>query len=447
MENAKFPPSPPEENALIPSVLPVDLSLAAFQDDICLAYTRKTLLRGGSVEIACNMVQFNNGFVEDPSKPGIALLRDSIMSLAITFYGSQHRQMKIKNRGYQQYGNVLRQLNTHLSQPELQTTNETILTALTCMLLEIFLPTGPNNFLKHMHGIECMLEIRGPPSLDDNETALLFHGLRLLSIIGGLATSRPSLYSRPEWKKMPCIQKDEAGMLRHRMFMILADATRLRYERNVALSMELKENHPALILETRSLLTCLEEIRSDWVIFNEKHLDESTSQMGKELRIANHVSATAHMLYHTTHICLLEILESLEPSSKYASLRNAAAIKIMKSLELKAYEQRTGAPESNTIGFVATKVAWQALGGFHSPEGRKLAKVVKSAVNGVFAVGAWEDKAQMGDVLWNNWTDKTPQPPGFLKNINARPMMMAQHEIIDIGNRSLPIYMFPNIRF
>jgi hypothetical protein len=404
------------------------------------------------VEIACNMIQFSNGWVDNPNQPSISLLRDSIMSLAITFYGSQHRQTDIKNRGYEKYGKVLRQLNNHLAQPDLQTTNETILTALTCMLLEIFLPTGPNNFLKHMRGIESILEIRGPPNDPDGETALIFHGLRLLSIVGALATSRPSLYSRQEWKRVPCVQKDEAGILRHRVFTILADSTRLRHERDLAQSLGLVERCPCIVLEAQLLLNELEEIRADWVAFNETQLDNSTTQLGKEIHVANHVSATVGMLYYTTHICLLEIIESLEPSSKYASLRNAAAIKILKCLELKSYEQREGAPESNTIGFVATKVAWQALGGFNSPEGRKLAKVVKASSNGVFAAGAWENNPDAGlgfQQLSNTWSDPplTPGSMNEVRYVDPSGMKVWQKEIVDLGHRVVPFRAFHNFGF
>jgi hypothetical protein len=65
-------------------------------------------------------------------------------------------------------------------------------------------------------------------------------------------------------------------------------------------------------------------------------------------------------------------------------LRDDAALKIAKCLELKEYEKREGAPESNTIGYVATKIAWQALGRINSDEGRELARVVKTAVDHIY---------------------------------------------------------------
>ncbi|PSN68289.1 hypothetical protein BS50DRAFT_360504 [Corynespora cassiicola Philippines] len=187
-------PSPPAETQMIKASLPPAMSFAAFEDDFCMAYTRKTLLRGGPVELAYDMVSVPNTVPD----PGLDLLREAVLSLAITFFGTQHREKQVTARGYSHYGSVLRQLNSHLTHSHLQTSDETLLTALTCMLLEIFLPTGPDNFLKHARGIEAMLNIRGPPQQLTSNTAVIFQGLRLLSIVSGLADSRPSVYSREE---------------------------------------------------------------------------------------------------------------------------------------------------------------------------------------------------------------------------------------------------------
>jgi hypothetical protein len=147
--------------------------------------------------------------------PGLDLLRKGILTLSITFFGSQHRQDIITNKGYAQYSEVLRQLNLHLADPELQLTNETLLTALSCMLLEIFLPTGPRNFLKHQRGLDAIAMLRGPPKESDVTTATIFRGLRILSVVGSLVESRTSLYSEEEWKKIPPVQASEAGYFQH----------------------------------------------------------------------------------------------------------------------------------------------------------------------------------------------------------------------------------------
>jgi hypothetical protein len=150
-------------SAITKTELAVELSFAAFEEDICLAYTRKNLLRGGPVEVACNKIGFHENAPIFARFPALNLLRKAIVSLSVTFFGIQHHETRIIAKGYDQYGGVLRRLNTTLAIPEQQTTNETLLTALTCMLLEVFMPTGPSNFLKHQRGIETIMCLRGPP--------------------------------------------------------------------------------------------------------------------------------------------------------------------------------------------------------------------------------------------------------------------------------------------
>ena len=330
------------------------------------------------------MIDINEG-ASRFADPGLDLLRKSILSLATTFFGSQHRQPQIVRRGYGQYSEVLSQLNRHLAQPELQATNQTLLTSLSCMLLEVFLPTGPSNFLRHQRGLEAIMALRGPPTESAGETATIFHGLRILSIVGALVDSRPSLYASDEWKQAPPVQTSEAGLLQHRIFAILADCTSLVSQRNALLNPGSTSKRRDMVLNRlQNLLDELEAVRPSLEILNQHQLKETgnISDMARDLGIANHVSATAHMLYNTAYICVLQIESSLRPSPVNLALQNAAATMITQCMELKKHEMCNGAPQSNTIASVATKVAWQALGGFDSPEAHRLGNVIKSSVNG-----------------------------------------------------------------
>ncbi|KAH6633780.1 hypothetical protein C7974DRAFT_178034 [Boeremia exigua] len=378
---------------------PPQLSFDAFDDLICLAYTRKNLLRGGPVELACNMIEAQAAGFE-LSNPGVDLLRQSMLSLSVTFFGKQHRQTQITRRGYAQYGEVLRQFNFHLTQPDLQTTDETILTALTCMLLEIFLPTGPQNFFKHHRGLEAIMAMRGPPTETIGNTATMFRGLRILSIIGALAESRPSLYARDEWKRVPPpANATEFMKLQHRIFDCLADCTQLKSDHNALLNGTAPLwTYEPLRQRVQETLEDLQKLYPDYESFNASQVDPAKilSPLAKELGVSNYISATALMLYNTVHICLLHIINSLDPSPANTILRNHAAMIISKCLELKEQEREEGIYESNTISFVATKIAWQALGGFDSPEGRRLAKTVDKVLDSVTPMpindkNAWEN--------------------------------------------------------
>lgn len=181
------PEVPPEGNSHVirfSSPSP-QLCLTAFYDELCLEYTRKLILNGGPAQLACDLAYSRRSRLEDD--PGMRLLQDAINSLAVTFFGSQHHQKAIEAKGYQRYGKVLARLNHHLSTTELQTSDLTIMSAFICVLVESFLPTGPLSFLAHLRGLEAILELRGVPKAPvPRDTLVILHGLRTLSIVGGL---------------------------------------------------------------------------------------------------------------------------------------------------------------------------------------------------------------------------------------------------------------------
>lgn len=413
--------SPDSAVVLATPTPPPQLSFVAFDETICLAYTRKNLLRGGPVELACNMIEVYAG-APDFDDPGIDLLRQSMLSLSVTFFGKQHRQNQITRRGYSLYGDVLQQLNRHLTLPGLQTSDETILTALICMLLEIFLPTGPKNFFKHHRGLEAIMAMRGPPVDTTGDTATIFRGLRILSIIGALAESRPSIYARDEWKNAPPpADATEPMIMQHHLFTLLADCTQLLGDRDAMLNGTTPLwGYEPLLQRVQSTLDDLTNLYPLYELFNASQRDPNTtlSPLAEELGVANHFSATALMLYNTVHICILQIIDSLAPSPQNTALRNASATTISKCLELKEYENREGAHGSNTIGFVAIKMAWHALGGFDSPEGRRLAQNVNTRLNAVAPLplhdrDAWDNARpeDIRDSFFSRFMNRVPTIP------------------------------------
>ncbi|KAF1924045.1 uncharacterized protein M421DRAFT_425230 [Didymella exigua CBS 183.55] len=443
-QNTDFQSESSSEGSVILATPPPQLSFVAFDETICLAYTRKNLLRGGPVELACNTIEVYVG-APDFDDPGIELLRQSLLSLSVTFFGKQHRQNQITRQGYSLYGEVLRQLNTHLALPELQTTDETILTALTCMLLEIFLPTGPKNFFKHHRGLEAIMAMRGPPKDTTGDTSTIFRGLRILSIIGALAESRPSIYARDEWRNAPPpADATEPMIMQHHIFTCLADCTKLMGERDAILNgtAPLWAYEP-LLRRVQDALDNLKKVYPLYERFNASQRDpnKTPSPLAEELGVANHVSGTALMLYNTVHICILQVIDSLAPSPQNTALRNKAATTIAKCLELKEHAKREGAHKSNTISFVATNIAWQALGGFDSPEGRRLAKTVSTHLNAVAPLPlgdreAW-DNARPEDIRDTFFAKFMKWVPGSTPADKARAVGSLQlPEVINIGYKT-----------
>ena len=397
--------------------VPNSLSLVAFEDDICLAFTRKHLLLGSSVELACDNIQWHHGAEGYRHDPGRDLLRKAILSLSVTFFGSQNRKTATTNRGYRQYNEVLLQLNSHIAHSQLQTTNETLLTATTCMLLEIFLPTGPTNFLKHVRGIEAILEVRGPPSSAPGDAAFVVNNFRAIGIIGALATGQASLWAKPEWRNLPPETTDHGSLIKHELWNLLADCTHATSKRNRVLADGRKQQEQSLVATARALLQRSEAIYLEWGIYNH-NLEgdgdgdgdgDALSYKGLDPHIPNQNSATTYMLCNAAHICILQLAHSIDPTITYGRHRHKAATNILRCLELKYFEKREDNVEVNTIGFFATKVAWEALGGHFSLEGTRLARIVEASAKGTFASGAWKDSRETIDQVYPKFTEHTIQ--------------------------------------
>jgi hypothetical protein len=362
-----------------------ELPFIAFREDICLAYSRRRLLRGGPFGLACDKICFQENapiFFRDPA---LGLLRKAIVSLAKIHFGFQHSDHHTTVKGYVQYGEVLRQLKSALAFSYYQTTNEILLTALICMLLETLFPTSASSFLQHQRGIENIMRLRGPPVETTGETATIFRGLRIVSIASALLESRPSIYANEEWKNAPVADTSEIGALQHKFFSILAMCSQLTSECGVLMTSGVgAEGHGPLLSQVDAAMVNLTALYPLWERINESCLDnnEHQSRLTRELGIADHLTATAYMLYHTVRICILQMRELLNPSPIHSVLRNDAAMKIVRCLELKEIEKQEGSRESNTISLVATKIVWQALGGFNTLEGQTLAHVVTLSVDG-----------------------------------------------------------------
>ncbi|KAF2449922.1 hypothetical protein P171DRAFT_202830 [Karstenula rhodostoma CBS 690.94] len=428
--------------------IPEELSFIAFEDDMCVSYARKHLMRGGCVEVACDLVQ-RVGLGGDVLDPGLSLLRDAILSLSATFYGNQHRQSAITNRGYKTYGKVLGQLNAHLAQPRLQTTNETIMTAVICMILEISVPTDPNNFFKHVQGIEAIIAARGPPTSPHGTDPSMLSGVRILCIVGAIFQRRPSIWAEEEWKSVPSLHTDEGSLIRHEILLVLADCTVLRKGPDPAPSNKpTDEKYSQPIALAREYLNRLHALYSRWEQHNASMLGAEVSPGFQDPTIANHASATTYLLYNGAYICLLRILTVFSHSTETLSLQSlqvAAALRIVKCLEFQAYKKREGSGESNTIEFVATKVAWDTLGGSDSLGGRRLSRAAKAATNEVYAVGTWDELAELPEPTSSPYA--TGNVEGVTPLVHEQSVMAASNykvvELLNVGEKNTAMDTVP----
>ena len=422
----------PAEAKCLPAVransgVPPALHLVAFRETFCITYTRKFLLRGGPVHLALNTINF------DAPNGEHSLLRDSLITLATTFFGNQHDDIVTKQKGYRLYGSTLTRLNEALGDPEQASEDDVLLSVVTLGLLETFVPSGQSSWLMHIRGMERLLEIRGPEAHRNPCSRQILQGIRRMLIFGSINTSIPSVLSRPEWKalewKSDVIQKNTDEDLLN----ILADCPALLNSRDELFNLfEQDQGARALELRTRiledgkSLLDDLKKWRQEWGEGLQDALSERsdspfeysfTPSNSGDLSVSTWTfsgpaAATTMMLYFSIHIHVLDTLssvsilppapltvirqESLDPQVFPLDLGPAAPRHFDVIAEQRQYIQRLQIAAVNIcriipyhlsirtrldagslhIGAMAIKLAWKAFQGDATVEGRWLKETV-----------------------------------------------------------------------
>ncbi|KAI9685858.1 MAG: hypothetical protein M1822_004136 [Bathelium mastoideum] len=407
--------------------VPKSPHLAAFQDDFCIAYTNKFLLRGGPVHLAFRTVDL------DGQNPRHGLLRDALLTLATTFFGHQHKDDCTRQKGYWLYGSTLKALNQALG-TELARSDDVLLCVVTFGLLETFVPSSQSSWLMHIRGMEKLLELRGPETYRDPFSRQILQGLRRMLIFGSLNTSIPSILARQEWKALEwrsdAIQKNTDEDLLN----FLADCPALFNRRDELLRLfDNDQNASALELRTsileegRALLEELRIWRQEWgedlrdtMIERSKTPSECLSNppSGNELPMTtgtfsgSAADATTMMLYFSTHIHILDLMssvttippaaltvvrqESLDPrvfpldlgptaprhlevvadQKHYLNRLHNAALNIARIVPYHLSIRERLDAGSLHIGGMAIKLAWKAFQGEATAEGRWLKETI-----------------------------------------------------------------------
>jgi hypothetical protein len=176
--------------------VPASPRLRSFEIHTCICYTMNYLLRGSLVDLALQELQLSDMYTAGENKGDPQMLHCAILSLAAIF-GSQHQE-SITDRGYFIHGLALKQLSHALSDPNCYIHDDVLLSVVTLAFLECFVPTGRKHYLKHMTGLEKLLELRGPNMHCFPKSFQIYKGVRRMIIFASLSTRRPSILARGE---------------------------------------------------------------------------------------------------------------------------------------------------------------------------------------------------------------------------------------------------------
>ncbi|KAI9708392.1 MAG: hypothetical protein M1820_004096 [Bogoriella megaspora] len=443
IEGRGFPPLN-QSNVIIPSTI----DLTGWQDTVAIAYMRRYLLRGGPVHVASDNIDFN----EKGGDPHRRLLRNAVLSLAITFFGHQHGEESIRQKGFQLYGYTLVDLNQALSHSQHAKRDDVLIAVVTLGLLECFVPTGKASWLMHIQGLERLLELRGPEAHRNPYSRQLLQGIRRMLIFASLHTSKPSVLARPEWKRLEWKTDKVQKNTDEDLLNILADCP-ASFNRRGDLVRALEAGEGASALNIRSeilqrgtdLLNDLKAWRQCWgdnlkdMISEVSSESSSTEGFGSSewsfspmvtWKFSGPAAATTMMLYFATQIHILDMMasvstippaplsvigqEPLEPQvfsldlgpavpddvtiiaeqGFYIKRLQKAALNICRIVPYHLSQRDNLDAGSLHIGALAIKLAWKSFAGEASVEGRWLKNTIKKhqqeSGGQVVAQGLWD---------------------------------------------------------
>jgi hypothetical protein len=406
-----------------------------------ICYARKYLLRGGPVDLALQQLQLRDVIAAGTSMEDDHIFHRSVLSFVIIFFGSQHKRVSITNRGYSIHGVALKQLNQALSEPNCFTRDDIILSVVALALLECFVPTGPKYYLKHIAGLEKLLELRGPSAYCSPNSSELCKGIRRMILFASLSTGNPSILARAEWKAVPVANDSDEEMEERQLFNILADCTVLASDRDKMLTrwnpdLE-KDTHQVEELKQKALnmLKDLYAWRKRWDSDGRNSHFETPATFaalqpmhqpwGKAsvplltiFEFANDFAATMLMFYNTALIHVLNILASMPAESpriesnrvltnitlpvagysdtlwkdtkdEFIAAERSAALEVCRCIPYHLVRKSSLDSSSLTVAHLAITTAWMTLRGNETPEGRWIEDLLNTRSREVMAKGLW----------------------------------------------------------
>ncbi|KAF4633791.1 hypothetical protein G7Y89_g4321 [Cudoniella acicularis] len=334
--------NPGNNNSADLQILP-SVSMKGNEIEVYICYFREhRILRGGPVALALQQLQPKEVIPTGANTATRQIFPQAVVSFATVFFGAHHRQSQIISHGYTMFGVALKQLSQALSEPKCYTRDEVVLSVATLALLECWVPSGPKNYLKHVAGIERLLELRGP----DPRSLELYKGLRHMILFASLRTRKLSILARAEWKTAFKINCSEKELQELDLYDVLADCTALVVEQDDMLAtrgldlMRDIRRHDEVKEKALTLLTHLHAWRKRWdsdgknsysgIFANE----DDPPPFLTIFEFSSDSTATMLMFYNSALIYVLRILASLQLDSKdeYITAEWSAALDICRCI-------------------------------------------------------------------------------------------------------------------
>ncbi|KAJ6194632.1 hypothetical protein J3E72DRAFT_441894 [Bipolaris maydis] len=410
--------SPPYQS----SVQHVGLRFNEYEVYIC--HLRQYLYPNGPVDLGLQQLRTSDlalGRYPTIGAGANPLFNQAALTFATLLFGARHHQARILAKGYDMHGVALRQLNQALSVPGCHERDDIINVITIMAMLEMCLPSGPRNWLKHMLGLEQLIALRDPGSLAyaSTQTLELYKGVRHMILLASLRNRSPSVLARQRWKAVLQTPLSLETREERDLHNVMADCTVL-----IAASDEVaraRNTHDRIRLEriegiqrkAGELLVFLQTWKQQWD--NEKENSWTTEDdfgaicagapqaLWTVYKFRNDSIARMFMLYSTAMVHVLQIIEATEEllaqsgfpgggTSGTVHLIYATGLDIARSipgyLQHRKYRGDTGF--TSPVVQWAALMAWQVLGRGESAEGKWMVEALQGYSEYAVAKAAWE---------------------------------------------------------
>jgi hypothetical protein len=412
----------------------LDIRLPLNEDEVSICFIRRHLLPNGPIDLGLQGLKPSEIFTmsSSVSVKDVPVFSQAVLSFATMFFGAQHHQKQILTKGYALHDVALRNLNQALSTPGCHLNDDVLVSVVTLAMTEGYVPSGPRNYLKHIQGLERLLEMRDPASLKDcsYRTLCLYKGIRHMILFASLRNRTPSILARANWKAVLRTGLSLEEPKEQDIFSILADCSVLIAAGDKIMMSPYVHDQSTLKRQAqiegkaRTLLKSLLAWKARWDtdqrnIYTEDH-DVPTSSTDPVpppvpciYRFRSDMVGRIFMLYNTALSCVLSLLPST-PSSRpepsivsgypqtniqicisngdYRTASRYAGLDVAKSItDYLLHKRSRREMDFTSLAFQwAVTEAWRVLGGNITAEGRWLMGLLDGEGNFAVAIAAWE---------------------------------------------------------
>ncbi|KAE9366439.1 hypothetical protein N431DRAFT_419696 [Stipitochalara longipes BDJ] len=405
--------------------------------DVYICYTQAHLMRDGLIASIITDIKAADLVPSGTAVVSCQVSHQAIMSFATILFGIQHRQADITRQGYAMHSVALKQLNQVLSDTTLHSRDEVIVAVAALSISELLVPSGPDNHLTHMMGLERLVDLQDPVSFWSEKSSGFCKGVRFMILLASLKLCKPSILAKPDWKQAMRTNSSYEELQEQDLFDVLADCSVLLAERDAMLSawntnsISAREQRDGIERRASSLLIHLYEWRRRWDTdlknicsetavcpsgFEESqfiHNGDPEAPLVTATTIPNVPTAIMLMLYNLALMHVLQIIatlpleesttrkisQQLETANECRANERIAAREACRCIQYYLCIRRRLDASASPIIHWAVAAVWKALRRDDSIEGAWMQDLLSKKRRQVVAEGLWTTYLWLNSLL------------------------------------------------